>query len=325
MKEGLYHRVSVKVPDTCELSVVIPVCNEINGLDACYSEVKKILIKSGYTFEIILVDDGSTDGSLVKMLDLSQKDPLVGVIELKKNYGQQKALLAGLRESKGDVVITYDADLQFDPECIPQLADRIFNGADIASGIRKQRNDSFLLNRVPSLVGQYLINRVLRIRQADFGAVKAYSRQIVDEILLLPADFMVIPATAYSLSRNFEEISVKHQARKSGQSKWSILNRIETYLDIYVMYAQSPFEWIMIFGFLSIAASFLFAIGFFIYYFLLDVQVASEFFLLDMFLFLFGFLLLVFSLVGKLVVRIFRRQEMGIDSFVRRIYPKSPS
>jgi len=158
------------VPD---ISVLIPVYNEIEGIDRCYTEVVKTLDADGRSYEIVFVDDGSADGSTDKLAAIAARDPRVTFVKLRYNIGQQRAMFAALYYCRGRAVITYDSDLQFHPECLPALATKVLDGYDIVGGIRVRRKDHLFYNRIPSYVGRLLINRALRIKLQDFGAVKA--------------------------------------------------------------------------------------------------------------------------------------------------------
>jgi len=304
------------------LSVVIPVFNEVEGLPQCIERVYAVLAASKLPFEIIFVDDGSVDNSRQLEEAAAQKYPEVVSLFLRRNVGQQKALLAALRYSQGKVVITYDADLQFDPECLPVLTEKILSGYDIAGGIRVTRQDPWLWNRLPSWLGNLLINRALGIKQEDFGAVKAYSRKLVDEIQAMPTEYLIIPAAAYSLSKNFIEIPIKHEPRKTGQSAWTVFKRLETYLDIYVSYAKRPFEWVMLSGVLCLSLSFVLGIGIIGYWFIVSRNFAGTIIFFDVFLGTMGVHFLILSMIGEFVVRTYRRR-LEVKPIVSEMHGRS--
>lgn len=291
---------------SCVISVVIPVYNELAILDECFSEVCRVLDATDHSYEIVFVDDGSSDGSLERMIGFCEKHEGVVLVQHKRNYGQQKALLSGLKHSAGRAVVTFDADMQIGAECIPEMAEKILDGYDIAGGIRKGRQDHLFYNRIPSWIGNSLINKALCIRQKDFGATKAYSHKIVQEVLAMPRPNIIIPATAYSISKNFVEIPVRHEARKTGRSKWSTLQRVETYLDIYTTYARRPFEWMMISGLGSFLAGLVLGIGIILYRILGQVQFAGTIIFFDVFLLFFGIHFLSLSLIAEFIVRTYR-------------------
>jgi undecaprenyl-phosphate 4-deoxy-4-formamido-L-arabinose transferase len=307
-------RVQSPVSPTLDISVIIPNWNEEEILEHCLTEVRKVLKETGRSYEIIFVDDGSTDGSVAKLASFVNGAGDVTVLKLKRNFGQQKAILAGLGVARGRVLIPYDPDLQFAPECIPTLAQKIFDGYDIAGGIRTSRQDP-LRTRMLSWFGSFMINRALSRSVQDFGAVKAYSRRIIDDILRLPTDYLIIPAAAIALTRNVIEFPVRHQARQVGVSKWTFLMRLELCLDVYVSYAQRPFEWMMIGGFFSLFLSFLVGLCIAAYWLFITHDFRGTIYFFDIFLFFTGVHFLALSLVGEFVVRLFRRKFQVSDRF----------
>jgi glycosyltransferase involved in cell wall biosynthesis len=241
-------------PAPIDVSVLIPVCNEEEGIDRCFVEITRVLDSSGLGYELVFVDDGSSDRSWERMEALAAPSDRVLLVKLRRNAGQQVALWAGLPHCRGEVVVTLDADLQCTPECIPLLVAQIRHGHDIAGGIRVDRRDSLLLNRLPSWCGRFLINHALGISQQDFGAVKAYRRDLVERIARLPPDHLVIPAAAYALSRRFVEVPIAHAPRRQGVSKWSLEKRARFFLDLYLAYALRPFDGTLLAGLVAMMA-----------------------------------------------------------------------
>lgn len=227
-----------------DLSAVIPVLNEQDGLDACHRELSRVLSETPWRYQLIFVDDGSTDASWQRLEALQANSAHTLCIKLRRHVGQPQALLVGLRFAAGKAIITYDADMQFAPECVPRLAAKIYEGYNIAGGIRTVRRPADWVSRLPSILGRYLINHALQINQQDFGAVKAYSRRMVDEILSKSNERTVIPALAYMLSRNFIEIPVDWRPRTTGRSKWNVIKRAETFLQISASHAPRPLRWL---------------------------------------------------------------------------------
>jgi undecaprenyl-phosphate 4-deoxy-4-formamido-L-arabinose transferase len=300
-----------------DVSVVIPVLNEEEGIERCHAEVTRVLDASGLSYELVYVDDGSADRSLEKMRAFGAKGRVL-VIQLRRNMGQQRALWLGLRHANARVVITYDSDLQFVPECLPDLVKKVNEGFDIVSGIRETRHDPLLANRLPSWFGQFLINKALRVRQKDFGAVKAYSRKLASSLAAITQDYLILPAAAYTLSKKFAEIPVGHQARSAGMTKWSLLRRVEFYLNIFTAYAPRPFEWMMVAGAISLFLSFVLFFAIVLYrIFVADFRGTIVFF--DVFLFTTGLQLFSTSIVGEFVVRAFRARHSVLDESLASI------
>jgi glycosyltransferase involved in cell wall biosynthesis len=307
---------------TVDISILVPVFNEIDGIDRCHREISAVLQESGHSFEIVFVDDGSTDGSVDRLRAITQTDPRAILVKLLYNVGQQRAMYAALEYCCGRAVITYDSDLQFHPQCLPTLAAKVFEGYDIVGGVRTERKDALLANRIPSWIGRKLINSALRVDQRDFGAVKAYSSRLVKLLLAVNTPLVVIPAMAYSLTRRAIEIPVHHQARQTGVSKWSVLTRIETYLDIYTLYARRPFAWMMVSGIACLGLSVLMAFGIFLYRLFVSDHFSGLIIFFDVFLFATGIYFFSLSLIGEFVVRNLRGNRFDprqvVEEVVRR-------
>jgi len=302
-----------------DISVIIPVLNEIEGIDHCYSEVVRRLEQSPYSFELVFVDDGSTDGSTERLRELATGDARVTFLKLLHNVGQQHAMYAGLRYAGGAAVITYDSDLQFHPDCLPELAAKVLEGYDIVGGVRIERKDPMIVNRIPSWIGRKLINSALRTELADFGGVKAYSARMVRVLLTMDAPQIVLPAMAYSVSRNAVEIPVRHEPRRTGRSKWSIWSRMEVYLDVYTLYARRPFAWMMVGGALSLAAGMMLGLGILLYRILHTDEFSGLIIFFDLFLLATGAYLFSLALIGEFVVRSFRGKRLQPERLVEEV------
>jgi undecaprenyl-phosphate 4-deoxy-4-formamido-L-arabinose transferase len=302
-----------------DVSVLVPVFNEEAGLDSCYRWIIAVLEASPYSFEIVFVDDGSTDGSINRMKEFAAVDPRITVVKLMYNVGQQRAMYAALAYCHGRAVITFDADLQFHPECLPKLAALIAEGYDVVGGIRVDRRDSFFANRFPSWLGRKLINSALKIDKVDFGGVKAYSARMVKMLLGLHTPLVVIPAMAYSISRRVTEIPVRHEPRVTGVSKWSVLSRMEAYIDLYTLYARRPFAWMLLAGLTSLVLSLFLAAGILAYRLLVSENFAGLIIFLDIFLFVTGIYLSSLSLIGEFVVRGLRGNRLDRKQIVEEV------
>lgn len=307
--------------DSCvDVTVLVPVLNEENGLEQCYREVVAVLASSAYSFEIVFVDDGSTDGSLARMQEFAAKDSRVKVVKLLYNVGQQRAMYTALTYCDGSAVITFDADLQFHPDCLPTLTAKILEGYDVVGGIRTKRRDPFFANRFPSWIGRILINNSLKINQIDFGGVKAYSARMVRMLLSMRTPLVVIPAMAYSLSRRVMEIPVRHEPRVTGVSKWSVLSRMELYLDLYTLYARRPFAWMMLAGIANIVVSLLLGVSILAYRLLISEHFTGLIIFFDVFLLVTGINLASASLIGEFVVRGLRGTPIDRAQIVDQVF-----
>jgi len=233
------------------LSILIPVFNEEANLSLLYEKLVTALKKLGRPYEVIFVDDGSSDGTLEILLDLRERNPNVKIISFPRNFGQTAALSAGIDFSKGDILIPMDGDLQNDPEDILPLLQKIEEGYDVVSGWRKDRKDPFLNRRLPSLIANKLISWIGGVHLHDYGCtLKAYRRDILKNIRLYGEMHRFIPIYAQWIGARVSEIPVRHFQRGSGASKYGMSRVFKVILDLMVVkfllsYSQKP---IYVFG-----------------------------------------------------------------------------
>jgi len=255
--EGLREQVAIDQP---ELSVVIPLYNEEDNIEPLYLGLKEVLEGLGRRYEIIAVDDGSTDASFEVLKRLHVDDPLLKAIRLRRNFGQSAALAAGFDRAGGRVIITMDADLQNDPADIPKLLDTIGEGCDIVSGWRVQRQDTFLNRRVPSSMANWLISVVTGIRLHDYGcSLKAYRREVIQNVHLYGELHRFIPALASWMGVWVVEVPVSHHPRRFGKSKYGLSRTIRVLLDLLTVkfllsYSTRPMQVFGLLGIVSFAA-----------------------------------------------------------------------
>jgi glycosyltransferase involved in cell wall biosynthesis len=246
---------AVTFEDKIDVSIVIPLLNEVDSLETLYSELKQTLNSLDNSCEIIFVDDGSTDGSFETLKKLQMNDQWIRVIRFRRNFGQTAAFSAGFDLAQGDVIITMDADLQNDPEDIPRLLAKLGEGFDVVSGWRVFRQDTFLTRRLPSEMANYLISKLTGVELHDYGcSLKAYRREVVKNIELYGELHRFIPALASWMGIEVAEIPVNHAPRKFGQSKYGLGRVFKVILDLLTVkflldYATRP---IQIFGFLGL-------------------------------------------------------------------------
>lgn len=233
------------------LSILIPVYNEVNNIFPLFERLIKSLKKTGRPYEVIWIDDGSTDGTLESLIDLSQKNPNLKVIIFTRNFGQTAALSAGIDSCKGDIIIPIDGDLQNDPEDILLLLKKIEEGYDVVSGWRKDRKDPFLARRLPSIIANMIISFIGGVHLHDYGCtLKAYRKDILKNIRLYGEMHRFIPIYAKWVGAHVTEISVNHFPRQSGASKYGVGRVFKVILDLMVVkflmsYSQKP---IYVFG-----------------------------------------------------------------------------
>ena len=220
-----------------DISLVIPIYNEADGLPALYRALSATLDRLPQSAEIVFADDGSTDGSGSVLDEFAASDPRVRLLHLARNYGQTAALMAGIQNSSGDVVIPMDGDGQNDPADIPRLLDKLAEGFDVVSGWRQERHDRALTRRLPSLVANRLISRVLHVRLHDYGCtLKAYRREVVEDVRLYGEMHRFIPIYAAWEGARVTEIPVTHHPRRFGKSHYGFGRVARVMLDLLIMY-----------------------------------------------------------------------------------------
>jgi glycosyltransferase involved in cell wall biosynthesis len=238
-----------------DLSVVVPVLNEEESLPLLHQRLTAALVESGYCYEIIVVDDGSTDRSFAILQELQAQDEHLRVVRFRRNYGQTAAFAAGFDRAEGDVVVTIDADLQNDPTDIPALMAKIDEGYDVVSGWRVDRKDRFLDRRLPSLLANRLIAWITGVRIHDYGcSLKAYRRDVLADVRLYGEMHRFIPALAYAAGARVTEIPVCHHPRQFGKAKYGLSRTIKVLLDILAVRFLMSFSTrpIHIFGLLGL-------------------------------------------------------------------------
>jgi len=215
------------------LSIVVPIYNEQENIDPLYSEITAAVEGKYRDVEIIFIDDGSPDGSLLKLKALNKKDKRVKIIRFRKNFGQSTAISAGFDYCNGDVVVTLDGDLQNDPADIPTVVEKLIEGYDIVNGWRKNRKDKFLTRRIPSFLGNKLISFITKVKLHDYGCtLRGFKRDVVKNLTLYGEMHRYIPAIASRMGIMSVEIPVNHRERKFGRSKYGLGRTFRVVLDL---------------------------------------------------------------------------------------------
>jgi len=222
---------------TIDVSIVIPVYNEIESLPALHRLLGIALEKLPQSFEIVFCNDGSKDGSGAALDELAAADARIRVIHLRRNYGQTAAIMAGIQHSVGSVIIAMDADGQNDPSDIARLMAKLDEGFDVVSGWRKDREDKALSRKLPSVIANRLISSLLGVPLHDYGCtLKAYRREVIEDVRLYGEMHRFIPIYAYWEGARVTELPVKHHARKFGQSKYGLGRVARVTLDLLILY-----------------------------------------------------------------------------------------
>jgi glycosyltransferase involved in cell wall biosynthesis len=243
-----------------DISVVVPVLNEEENLPILHQRLTEALAGNGYSYEIIIVDDGSTDRSFNVMQALQARDDHLRIVRFRRNYGQTAAFAAGFDRALGDVVITLDADLQNDPADIPALIAKIAEGYDVVSGWRVDRQDRFLDRRLPSMVANRLIGWTTGVHIHDYGcSLKAYRRDVLTDVRLYGELHRFIPALAHAAGARVTEVPVSHHPRRYGKAKYGLSRTLRVILDILAVrflmsYSTRPIHIFGLLGLLSLVA-----------------------------------------------------------------------
>jgi glycosyltransferase involved in cell wall biosynthesis len=215
------------------LSVILPTYNEAESVGPLYEATVRAVEPMATTFEIIFVDDGSSDDTFERCAALAAGDPRVRVIKLRRNYGQTPAMVAGIDHARGAVLITMDADLQNDPADIPLLVERIEAGYDLVVGWRHNRQDRFLSRRFPSVIANWLIAKVTGVDIKDNGcSLKAYRADLIKAVPLYSEMHRFIPAMASMAGARIDQIKVRHHARRFGTSKYGLSRTYKVFFDM---------------------------------------------------------------------------------------------
>jgi glycosyltransferase involved in cell wall biosynthesis len=297
------------------LSVVIPLYNEEENVQLLHDRLRKSLDPLGQEYEILFVDDGSTDRTLSLLEKIQANDKRVIVLSLRRNFGQTAAFAAGFDFARGDVVVTMDGDLQNDPSDIPKLIEMMKDN-DLVSGWRKKRKDPFFTRRLPSIIANWLISNVTGVKLHDYGcSLKAYRRDVIKNLKLYGEMHRFIPAVASWYGVRVAEVETVHHPRLHGKSKYGISRTIKVVLDLITVKFLQSFSTkpIQFFGPVGMLSGFL---GFLI---LLYLSIDKLFFgnpiggrpliLLGALLIIVGIQLIGMGLLGEMLVRVYHESQ----------------
>lgn len=225
------------------LSIAIPIYNEADSLGALYDRVRGAMEKQPRPWELILVNDGSSDGSDKLLDDIAAKDPRVKVVHFRRNFGQTAAMMAGFDFATGEIIIPMDGDLQNDPADIPLLLAKLDEGFDVVSGWRKDRQDNALKRNAPSIMANRLISWVSGVRLHDFGcSLKAYRREVIEGVRLYGEMHRFLPIYAKWHGAKITEVVVQHYARAHGQSKYGLERVLKVLADLITVKFLDRFQ-----------------------------------------------------------------------------------
>lgn len=294
-----------------DLSLVVPVYNEEKNLPELFERIEAAMLPLNYSWDVTFVDDGSKDKSLEVLQTLQAAHPdKVRVVVFRRNYGQTAAISAGIDHSDGDVVILMDADLQNDPADIPLLLAKLDEGFDVVSGWRKDRQDNALTRNLPSHIANKLISNSTGVKLHDYGCtLKAYRREILDNVKLYGEMHRFIPVYAYEAGGKITEVVVQHHPRKHGKANYGLERTFKVVLDLITVkflmaFSKKP---IYLFGGVGMVLM-LISLGLFLWLAIrrIATQVSvlgSPWFQISVMMFILGFLAILLGLIADLVMR----------------------
>jgi dolichol-phosphate mannosyltransferase len=309
-----------------QLSVVIPVYNEAENIPELCEQLFAVLRALGVTFEVIAVNDGSTDLSLERLREQTTRYSELKVINFRRNYGQTAAVMAGINYASGDIFVALDADLQNDPKDIPRLLEQLDQGYDVVSGWRQNRMDAKISRNLVSRWANKLISYISGVHLNDYGCtLKAYRRDVIKGIRLYGEMHRFIPIYAHMMGAKVAELPVAHHPRRHGQSKYGLERIIKVVLDLMVVrfldrYFVKP---MYIFGGFGIAVLFVSVLAFLVMISLKIVadvsMISTPLPLITAFTFLVGFVSILMGLLAEMIVRTYFESQNRAPYFVREL------
>lgn len=298
------------------LSIIIPIKNEEENINELYRQLKNVLAGLVMDYEIIIIDDGSTDNSYQIIKEIAQRDNSFKIISFRKNFGQTAAMSAGIDMAQGSIIIPLDGDLQNDPADIPHLLNGITEGFDIVSGWRKNRKDGLITRRIPSLIANYLISWITGLKLHDYGCtIKAYKKEVIKDIRFYGEMHRFIPAYIFWQGAKIKEIVVNHRPRAHGKTKYGIFRTLRVVLDLLTVkfltkYSTRPMHFFGYIGYWMGLFGFLFGLLSLYLKFFKEVSfVSTPLPLLTVFLTLVGLQFILMGLLAEILIRIYYESQ----------------
>lgn len=299
-----------------EVSVVVPIYNEVESLPHLIEAIASTLNQAQLSYELICVDDGSVDGSAQLLKELASKTPNLRGVLLRRNYGQTAAMAAGFNYARGKAIVTLDGDLQNDPADIPMLLAKLEEGYDLVSGWRKNRQDAALTRLLPSKIANWLIAEITGVRLHDYGcSLKAYRTELVADMNLYGELHRFLPALAFIEGARITELPVRHHARVHGQSKYGLGRTFRVVLDLLTVFFMKKFltRPMHVFGLLGMVST---TVGILLGLYLTFLKLGlgqnigeRPLLILSVVLLLTGIQLFCFGLLGELMMRTYHESQ----------------
>lgn len=300
------------------LSVTVPLYNEVENVDRLWTSLYSVLSHYTHSYEVIFVDDGSTDGTRNVVMDLARAHPQLHAILFRANFGQSAAMAAGFKQSRGDVVVAMDGDLQNDPNDIPLMVDKLESGYDVVSGWRKKRKDKFIGRKLPSKIANRIICSVTNVKLHDTGcSLKAFRGELLRKVSLYGEMHRFIPALMRMEGAYITEMPVRHHPRLYGKSKYNLSRTFRVIMDLTTLrllmrHLYNPLLYFSKFSFLCLAGGMI-ALLCSIYHLdsaeKLNVLISVTVLLLSS-----GFMFIFLGLVGKMITHSGTRKSFALDT-----------
>lgn len=315
-----------------DLSVITPVYNEELNLPELLEQLHAALGPMGRTYEVILVDDGSTDGSYALLAHRARMDPTLTVVRFRRNFGQTPAMQAGIDVAQGQLLVTLDADLQNDPADIPRMVAKLEEGYDLVAGWRAKRKDAFLSRRLPSIIANRLIGNFTGVKLHDYGCtLKVINAELAKQFRLYGEMHRFIPAVAAFIGARITEMPVNHRPRQHGHSKYGIGRTLRVVLDLITVrfiqnYLTRPMQVFGLLGLLLGSAGTLISLWLALEKIVLHKNLADRpLLLLGILLIMVGVQLLSLGLMADIVARTYHEAQGQRPYFIRNIIAGRPS
>lgn len=316
--------------DTPYVSVVVPLYNEEDNVDDLHRELTAALDRLGRPYEILMVDDGSKDRTVERIVAIETRDPRVRVLRLRRNFGQTAAFSAGFDHARGEVIVTTDGDLQNDPADIPMLVAKLAEGYDLVCGWRLKRQDT-LSRRLPSMIANRLISAATGVKLHDYGcSLKAMTAEVAKSLRLYGEMHRFIPAVASWMGVSLAEVVVNHRPRTRGTSKYGIDRTLRVLLDLFTVkfllaYGTRPAHLFGLMGLSSFGSGFvILAYLSFIRLFMDQAIGGRPLLLLGVLLLLTGVILICVGLLAELLARTYHESQGKPIYVVKEIRPGQP-
>jgi glycosyltransferase involved in cell wall biosynthesis len=309
-----------------KISVILPVLNEEENLIDMNTEIIEVIEDMDVDYEIIYIDDGSTDRSFDILCSLREENPNIKIIQFRRNFGQTAGLAAGFEHASGDTIITMDSDRQNDPHDIPMLLAKIDEGYDLVSGWRFDRQDAWLSRKLPSKLANALISKITGVKLHDYGcSMKAFHKDVIENVRLYGEMHRFIPAIASWMGVRIAEVKVNHRARVAGTSKYGISRTFRVILDLITVkfllqYSARPIHFFGGLGLISGVTGFLIAVVMLIQKFFFAIPMADRpLLLLAVLLMFIGLQFITFGLLGELMTRTYHEAQNKPVYVVRQL------